>query len=148
MKDAAAKTTEKDWAKECDSYIQGVLDSADLTWDVFKDLSDLEQQEVTDGFRYSGIRIKPGEKAITHDQLIEVVAEWQDTGRITSEKWEWVETRHILPIATPEDINLLLDGKAKFYLRLSDECISDARIVDDLIKWIGRSRYREIGLIE
>ncbi len=117
-----------------------------MTWDVFKDLSDLEQQEVTDGFRYSGISIETGEKAITHDQLIEVVAEWQDTGRITSEKWEWVERWQVFwPIATPEDINLLLDGKAKFYLRLSDECISDARIVDDLIKWIGRSRYREIG---
>jgi len=142
LMDAKAKTNDQDFANLCDKYVQNVLESAGLTWEAFQSLPAKEQQKVTDGYRYADITLKPGEKPITHDQLLEVVAEWRDTGYIQSEKWDWVETRHILPIATADDINLLLDGKAKFYLRLSDECIYDVRIVDDLIKWIGRSRYR------
>jgi hypothetical protein len=61
---------------------------------------------------------------------------------IASEKgWDLMEIRHIFPAATPEDIDLLLDGMSDFYLRLSDECINEIDIVYDLIKWIGRSRY-------
>jgi hypothetical protein len=36
----------------------------------------------------------------------------------------------------------MLDGKAWFYLRLSDECITEVSIVDDLIKQIGCRRYQ------
>jgi hypothetical protein len=119
-----------------------VLESAGLTWDEYQSLSYADQEAITEEFRYSDITLNEGERAITHDELLEVVAEWRETGYIGSDKWDWVETRHFLPAATPADIDLLLDGKASFYLRLSDECIYEARTVDDLIKWIGRSRYR------
>jgi hypothetical protein len=140
--ESAGSTTDQSWADFCESLVMGVLDSAGLTWEQYEGLPDADREEVTEGFRNFNITLRPGEEAVTHDQLLEVVAEWRETGRISSERWAWVETRHILPVATAEDIDLLLDGKADFYLRLSDECIYDVRIVDDLIRWIGRSRYR------
>jgi hypothetical protein len=139
---SAGSTTDQSWAEFCESLVMGVLNSAGLTWDQFEGLPDADREEVTEGFRNFNITLRAGEEAVTHDQLLEVVAEWRETGTIISERWAWVETRHILPIATSEDIDLLLDGKAGFSLRLSDECIYEVRIVDDLIRWIGRSRYR------
>lgn len=142
LKKTAAKTTDSSWAKQCEAYVKKVLDNANLTWEEFENLPAQKQVDITDKFRYAEITLKPGEKAIDHDQLLEVVAEWRENGGISSTKWDWVETRHILPGATADDIDLLLDGKAGFYLRLSDECIYEVRTVDELIKWLGRSRYR------
>lgn len=135
-------TNEEDWAKVCESYVKKALENAGLSWDEYLSLSKRDQEAVTEDFRYSDITLKEGEQALTYDEFLEVVTEWQDTGRLFSPQRDEVEIRHILPVARPEDINLLLDAKASFYLRVSDECIYDARFVDELIKWIGRSRYR------
>ena len=129
-------------AEALNSEVQPVLDSANLSWEAFQKLPEAEQRKVTEAYRFADITLKPGEKPVTHDELLQVVAEWKETGRISSQKWEWVETRHILPVAETDDINLLLDGKARFYLRVSDECLYETATVDELIKWIRRSGYR------
>jgi hypothetical protein len=142
LKDCVNSSTDQDLADYCESKIDSILESEDLTWDKYASLPLVEQEKLTTNFRDGDRILKTGERAITHYELLEVVAEWRDTGRIASERgWDWVETRHILPAATGDDINLLIDGKAKFYLRVSDECLDEVAIVNDLIKWIGRSRY-------
>jgi hypothetical protein len=142
LKDCSTSSTDQDLKKYCETKIGSILESENLTWDEYAILPLAQQEKLTTNFRNGDRILKTGERAITHDELLEVVAEWNDTGRISSERgWDWVETRHILPAATGDDINLLVDGKAKFYLRLSDECLDEVEIVNDLIKWIGRSRY-------
>jgi len=39
---------------------------------------------------------------------------------------------------------LILQTKATFYRRLSDECLYEVRDLDKAIKYIGRSRYRKV----
>ena len=47
------------------------------------------------------------------------------------------------------DIDLLLEAKASFYGRLSDECLYDVRRIDNVVKRLRRSRYRkESGITE
>ncbi len=142
LMETAQSTTDEDWAKACESYVEIVLESADLTWGEYLNLPIRDQEKVTEDFRYSDIMLKEGEQAITHDEFLELISEWQESGYLYSVTWDEVEIRHILPVAKPDDINLLLDAKASFYMRVSDECIYDARFIDELIYWIGRSRYR------
>jgi hypothetical protein len=86
--------------------------------------------------------LKDGEESISRDEFLEMVAEWRETGHIALGNWDWVEVRHVLPVATADDIDLLLDAKSRFYLRLSDECLYDTAFVDEIVKFIGRGRYR------
>lgn len=70
-------------------------------------------------------------------------------GRITGGEYAWVESRHVLAAATDKDIELLLDVRGRVMQRISDECLSEVSILDDLIQRLGRSRYRkEVGLTE
>ena len=137
----AESSDDQQWADGCEALVDNVLESADVTWEEYLSLSKIEQELITENFRYSDNKLEEGEQPITHDDFLAAIAEWQETGYLGFEFWDEVGIRHILPIVEPEDIDLLLDAKAAFYLRVSDECIYDARFVDELIKWIGRSRY-------
>lgn len=144
LMEAAASTTDEAWAEKFEAYAINVLESSGYTWDEYQNLSDKEQEAVTEEFRRSGITLKEGEQALTTDEFLELVTEWREVGYLLlgSATIDELEIRHLLPAAKPDNINLLLDAKASFYTRISDECIYDARFVDELIKWIGRSRYQ------
>ena len=93
--------------------------------------------------------LKDDDRKLTHEELLEAAREWQINNRITGGKFEWVYDRHLLSAATHADIELLLKVQAKVYLRLSDECISEIRTLDNLILRLGRSRYRsQVGVSE
>ncbi|HPJ16027.1 MAG TPA: HEAT repeat domain-containing protein [Spirochaetota bacterium] len=83
------------------------------------------------------------DKKITYDDFIEMSKEWIKEKRISGEKYEWVQDRHVLSVTSAKDIDLLLDVKASIYLRLSDECLYETRTIDNAIKILGRRRYRK-----
>ena len=83
------------------------------------------------------------DKKITYDDFIEMSKDWIKEKRISGEKYEWVRDRHVLSVTTAKDIDLLLDVKASIYLRLSDECLYETRTIDNVIKILGRRRYRK-----
>jgi hypothetical protein len=62
---------------------------------------------------------------------------------ITGDKYEWVEDRHILDIATPDDINLLIDVQAHCLELLSDEALYEIVRLRTIITRLGRRRYRK-----
>ena len=142
LRESAASSNDEDWADYCEALVQNVLDSAGLTWEEYEALPDSDQAEVTHAFLTSSITLKGGEESISRDEFLEMVAEWRETGHIALGNWDWVEVRHVLPVATADDIDLLLDAKSRFYLRLSDECLYDTAFVDEIVKFIGRGRYR------
>ncbi len=142
LRQVADQASDPQWKEFYQYAAQQALNDSGLTWTAFQTLSPDEQRQVTEQHRLAEITLKPDEKPLTHDQLLDMVSEWRKTGQLSSEKWGWVQVRHVLPAATADDIDLLLDGKALFYLRLSDEAIADAAVVDNMIQWIGRSRYR------
>jgi hypothetical protein len=92
---------------------------------------------------------KPGDKTLTHADLEKAAADWIKRERITGGDYAWVESRHVLAAATDKDIGLLLEVRGRVMRRLSDECLSEVSILDDLIQRLGRSRYRaEPGLTD
>ncbi|HOU85010.1 MAG TPA: HEAT repeat domain-containing protein [Spirochaetota bacterium] len=86
--------------------------------------------------------LRDEDQKITYNDFIEMSKDWIKDKRITGEKYEWVQNRHVLSVATAKDIDLLLDVKASIYLRLSDECLNETRTIDNVIKILGRRRYR------
>ncbi|MFL6208215.1 MAG: HEAT repeat domain-containing protein [Pyrinomonadaceae bacterium] len=85
-----------------------------------------------------------GERGYTHAELLTAAAEWKQKHRLESKNQALapVEPKHILTGATVNDIALLLDVKAALYPRLSDECLYEVRRLDEVVRRLGRSRYR------
>jgi len=55
----------------------------------------------------------------------------------------------LLSVATPNDINTLLEVRACLFARMSDECLYEVRDLDAVLQRLGRSRYRNIpGICE
>lgn len=145
LKDCSESAADDELKVRCGRHLDNVLADSALSWEEFASLSAEEQERVVASFRNADVTLQVGEEALTREQFSEMAAGWKKDGGLYSEQWEWVEIRHTLPAVTAEDLDLLLDAKAEFYLRLSDECIYDVRTVDEIVKWVGRSRYREIA---
>jgi hypothetical protein len=78
-----------------------------------------------------------------------MAAEWKANQRITGGTYEWVEDRPVLAVSTPAEIPLLLDVIAACYLRLSDECLYEVQMLREIVKRVGRARYRaKVGICE
>lgn len=88
----------------------------------------------------SKFKLQAGEKPYTHDALVRAIAEWKRQSRMTG-----VEVSEILSGATANDIEMLLDAKATFYTRLSDEAMYEVERIDEAVKHLGRSRYRKVA---
>ena len=142
----AAEAPLEEGRKETGETVAGMLRRAGTSWDDYAAVAEDAQARVLAALREDreGIyRLKPGDRRLTHADLLKAAAEWQEAGRITGGTYEWVEERHVLDAATAEDIPLLLDVEAKVYRRLSDECLYEIRTLDTLIRRLGRRRYRE-----
>jgi hypothetical protein len=93
--------------------------------------------------------LKADDRKLTHEDLLKAAADWMRRGRITGGDYVWVESRHVLAAATDKDIDLLLDVRGRVMQRISDECLDEISILEDLIHRLGRSRYRqEVGVTE
>ncbi|MEM7205980.1 MAG: hypothetical protein AAF628_37340 [Planctomycetota bacterium] len=82
--------------------------------------------------------------------------EWKKLGRIPSPAdidalgtdWKNIEAkrleaqRELFAAATVEDLPLLLETRATFYRRLSDECLYDVATLSLIINHLARGRYR------
>jgi hypothetical protein len=88
-------------------------------------------------------RPRKDDRTLTHGELLDAAKDWQQRHRITDGPWAWVESRHVLAAATPADLDLLLRVRASLYWRLSDECLYETDILNELIQRLGRSRYRQ-----
>jgi hypothetical protein len=74
---------------------------------------------------------------------------WKANQRIAGGTYEWVEDRHVLAVCTPAEIPLLMDVMAACYFRLSDECLYEVQMLQEIVKRIGRSRYRtKVGICD
>jgi HEAT repeat protein len=131
---------------------QSVLEPVGLTWDGYQAKTPVQKSEILAAARAKeeeSLRLKPGDRKLTHDELLKAAAQWIQNQRITSGSYKWVEDRHVLAAATAADIPLLLDVRAACYTRLSDECLYEVRTLERIINRLGRSRYRkEPGLCE
>jgi hypothetical protein len=114
----------------------------------FDRLSPAEQRATLEQIRNSKLLPKAAEPLLTNQQLVSALNIWKTKGRIYSSGAEWVGEARAIAAGRPENIDLILQTKAAFYRRLSDECLYEVRDLDTVIKYIGRSRYRKgIGIV-
>jgi HEAT repeat protein len=152
IQQCARTTADKEKGEACKGLVASMLKAADLTYEAYASKTPAEKTKVAASLRgkmEEKYRLKPGDRNLTHDELLKAAAEWTKDKRITAEKYSWVEDRHLMAAATAGDIPLLLDVAAACYSRLSDECLYETRTLQDLIRRLGRGRYRrEVGLCE
>ena len=136
--------------KACQTCVERMLSLLDTTWDSYRAKSAVEQQKLFAAAckkqeqRYV---LAPTDRRLTRAEFLRAAAEWQKNHRITGGHYAWVEDRHVLAVATADDIPLLLDVRAYVCQRVSDECLDEVRILDRVIQRLGRSRYRQqVGL--
>ena len=138
------QTTKNPQEKEpCEQAIGGVLGKANLKWADYIKKPLAEREAVLRKVRNANLTLNKGERSLTHKQLLDAINEWTINHRLDTKEYGWVEAKHVLAAATAADIDLLLNAKASFYGRLSDECLYDVRRIDDVVKRLGRSRYRK-----
>ena len=135
----------EDERAQCQRYVAHILGEMNLEWEAFAQKSPEDQQALLRSIdqREVEFQLKPHDKELTHDQLLEACREWTDAGRITGGKYAWAESRHVLAAATPQDLDLLLNLRAALYRRLSDECLYEVETVDEVLSRLGRRRYRQ-----
>jgi internalin A len=139
--------SDADEKKFCQICTKRLTDFVGATWEVYSAKSPAEQQNL---FNASRKKLEEEQSApetsdrkLTRAEFVEAAKQWQQDHRITGEKYKWIEPRHILAVATADDLPLLLDVRARVYERVSDECLEDVAKLDGLIFRLGRSRYRQ-----
>jgi HEAT repeats len=146
LKKQAATTVKPEEKALCEQFINDT--AKNLPSDYFKKPVK-EREALLAEARNSRYFLKRGEQTLTRSQLLEASNEWMSNNRLDKGKYAWVEEKHILSAATTNDIDLLLEIKASLYARLSDECLYEVRRLDEVVKQLGRSRYRKaIGINE
>ena len=110
--------------------------------------SESEQKELLAGWyarSNSSYQLGKGDRQATREEFLKAIKYWEKEGRIERYEGEysWLGIKQMIGVARPEDLQLLLELKSYLYPRLSDECLSEIREVDEVIRYIGRSRYRK-----
>jgi HEAT repeat protein len=101
-----------------------------------------EQARILALQRNAELTLGANEQLISNKQLLESLRIWKEKGRIYDSGIDWVGEATLIAAAKPENLDQLIDTKAKFYKRLSDECLYETSDMDTVIKYVGRSRYR------
>jgi hypothetical protein len=156
---------------EC-SQVDSLFDEVGVKLANYAKLSPAERQSFVADLRRkieAQWQLQKDDKTLTHIDLIAALDEWKrnhrafrgDSVQFSQEpgkektfvasinRFGWVEPRHILAVATDEDLGAIADVKAAVLGRLSDECLYETRKLDETVRRIGRQRYRtQVGLTD
>lgn len=127
---------EKDLLDRITNRIKGELPAN------YDQLSAIKKEESFAAIRNEKYKLAKSDTVLTRQQFLEAADDWIATSHIYGSKYEWPKERHLLAIATSDDVPLLLKVKAALYTRLSDECLYETEMMDTVIKQLGRRRYR------
>lgn len=144
LHDHAKSTKSEDEREYCEKIIEKCLQFAGIDYDALMKLpkDEADQRLLNSNPAEAEYRPQPDDRTLTHDELREACRDWYARNRITGGPFAWVESRHVLAVATPKDMKRLLMVRAAALERLSDECLYEVRILDGLLLCIGRMRYR------
>jgi len=142
-----SNTTSDSMIKDrCQSIIRRYLRRFKTNWREYSKKDVEEKKKLFDDYwkEYEEKYIrKLFDRKLSRKEFLKAVKEWKRNNSITGGKYEWVEDRHILDIATPDDINLLIDVQAHILERLSDEALYEIFRLREIITRLGRRRYRK-----
>lgn len=153
--------------KACTEGVARKLEAIGLEWSNYVKLTKSEKEDLflklrqTDEAKYQP---QKDDKKLSHPQLLEAIAEWSGMGRaftgkqgefsqpdpanpnqflFRSIRYGWVEERHVLTVATPDDADALMNARAQVYRRLSDECLYEVNRINDILRRLARAQYRQ-----
>ncbi len=142
--DVASDVEEK---KLCRLCVKQLTDFIGANWEKFNAMSPAEQQRLFDTARKKleeeQFSLRPTDRKLTRAEFLQACEQWKREHRMSGDKYEWIELRHILPVAEPDDLPRILDVRSRLYERLSDECFSEIANLDALLFQLGRRRYRK-----
>jgi len=144
----SAKTdgTTPDEREACRDIVNDALAAMKMDWDAYAAKTRAEKEALIAAANRQDekFQLRDGDRKLTREEFIRAAKKWKKAHRITGGDYEWVEDRHVLAVATPADIELLLEVRAACYARLSDECLYEVETLNGLLHRIGRSRYRQV----
>jgi HEAT repeat protein len=136
----------------CASKVARALADIPISLETYPKLSARAKETLVFSIRKSAeedFTLQDSDAKLTRQQFLEVTSDWQKNHRIKSEKFDWVEAKHLLSVATDRDMDRLIDLRAALYGRLSDECLYEVATLNKVIRRVSRSRYRKVvGLTE
>ncbi|HVP12892.1 MAG TPA: HEAT repeat domain-containing protein [Phycisphaerae bacterium] len=141
----ATETKDPKERAETKRFVDSLMRSLKLDWDDYAAKPAEEQALLLahGDTREQRFLLREGDRKLTHKGLMKAAKEWKKRHTINGGDYKWVEDRHILAAATPQDISLLLDVRASVYTRISDECLDEVETLNDLVLRLARSQYRE-----
>lgn len=121
------------------------LRAVGVKWREYAAMTRAEQEGVL--ARVHATQLEKFETRATDDDLTragfeQAMAEWIERGTLDGGEFAWVEIRHLLHIATPADVPLLLDVRGASLRRMSHAGLEAARSLDDVVQRLVRSTYR------
>jgi len=87
--------------------------------------------------------LKSEDRKLSHDDFVKALQEWKQRHTIGGGTFKWVEERHVLDVAKPQDLDLLFEVRSSVLWRISDEALHEIEVLDDLIQRIHRFQYKE-----
>lgn len=145
---AHSETTKDEREKErIKRHLSRLFEDGKTTWQSYLRKSPAQKEAFVAAFRQGfedEYSLKKGERAMPRAEFLSKAAMWKEKGRLENADRGEVGVRHLLAATTANDIELLLDVKAKLYLRLSDECLYETQRIDRAVQHLGRSRYRKV----
>jgi len=137
----AETTSVSSEANLCRNTVSNILNKMNLTWDAYVKKTPAEREELINKVRANlwSMSLEPDEHPLSRDEFLNAARQWKELHLLGGS----IKARHLVAKATVEDIDLLLEVKAAILMRLSDECLYEAREIDTAIRYLGRSRYRK-----
>ncbi|MBN1514555.1 MAG: HEAT repeat domain-containing protein [Phycisphaerae bacterium] len=138
--------TTPDEREACRDIVNDALAAMQTDWDAYAAKTRQEKEALIAAANRQDekYQLREGDRKLTRKEFIRAAKGWKRAHRITGGKYKWIEDRHVLAVATPADIDLLLEVRAACYARLSDECLYEVQTLNRLMHRIGRSRYRQV----
>lgn len=85
--------------------------------------------------------LRDDDRKLSREQFLAAIAAWSEEHSMTAnEEFGWIERRHLLSAAAPDDIPRLLDLRSRLLWRQSDEVLYEVGDIDRVIEILHRRR--------
>ena len=146
LKECADKGVDKGRRDICGKGLESILAPLGMTYEQYSKKTAAEKTALTEALiktREERFVLAPRDRKLGRDEMLKALDEWKRNRSIKAGAYTWVEPRHLLAVATADDIPLFLDVMAACYARLSADALKDVRTIEEVVKRLGRARYRK-----
>ncbi len=141
----AKKSKDKDLKARCKAMAEQTTANMGLSLKAFNAKPKKKKQELIaklHALKSSAYVMAEDDKHLSPEELKETLAEWKENKTVQGGTRDWVRTRHILEVATVEDIGALLDVRSTYYASLEKPSLGQVSLLNEMVKHIRRLTYR------